>query len=88
MIDAWLSRSLTITSSFVRIAATVPAFAVKPDWNMRAAGACLNAANRSSSSRCNVICPAIVRTAPVPAPQRRAASDAARFIRGWFARPR
>ncbi len=68
MIEAWFNRSETITSSFDRIAATVPAFAVKPDWNIRAESACLNAAKRSSSSRCNVIWPAIVRTAPLPAP--------------------
>ena len=88
MIDAWFNRSLTITSSGPRIAATVPAFAVNPDWNSRAASACLNAANRSSRSRCIRICPAIVRTAPVPAPKRSAASAAARFMRGWFDRPR
>ncbi len=88
MIDAWLSRSLTITSSLPRIAATVPALAVNPDWNMRAASACLNVAKRRSSSRWISIWPAIVRTAPLPAPRRAAASAAARFIRGWFASPR
>jgi hypothetical protein len=88
MIEAWFSRSLTITSSRSRIAATVPAFAVKPDWNMRASSACLNAANRRSSSRCIVMVPAIVRTAPLPAPSSAAALEAAAFIRGWFARPR
>ena len=88
MIEAWFSRSLTITSSFDRIAATVPAFAVNPDWNIRAASACLNAAKRSSSSWCIDIVPAIVRTAPLPAPSRRAASAAASFMRGWLASPR
>ena len=88
MIDAWFSRSETITSSFVRIAATVPAFDVNPDWNISAASACLNAANRSSSSRCIVIWPAIVRTAPDPAPNSIAARLAASFRRGWFASPR
>ena len=88
MIDAWFRRSLTITSCLSRIAATVPAFAVKPDWNISASSACLNAANRRSSSRCTVIEPAIVRTAPVPAPSSLAAFAAAAFIRGWFARPR
>jgi hypothetical protein len=88
MIDAWFSWSETITSSLDRIAATVPAFAVNPDWNISASSACLNAANRRSSSRCSVIDPAIVRTAPLPAPSSRAASAAARSSRGWFARPR
>ena len=88
MIEAWLSRSDTITSSGLRIAATVPAFAANPDWNIRAASACLKAAKRCSSSRCIDIDPAIVRTAPEPAPNASAASEAARFMRGWFARPR
>ena len=88
MIDAWFSRSLTITSSFSKIAATVPAFAVNPDWNISASSACLNPANRRSSSRCIVIVPAIVRTAPDPAPSSAAAREAAAFILGWFARPR
>ena len=88
MMEAWFSWSLTITSSLVRIAATVPAFDVKPDWNISASSACLKSANRRSSSRCIDIVPAIVRTAPVPAPNVSAASDAARFSRGWFARPR
>ena len=34
------------------------------------------------------IVPAIVRTAPLPAPSSSAALDAASFTRGWFARPR
>ena len=88
MIEAWLRRSDTITSSFARIAATVPEFEVKPDWNIRAASECLKAANRRSSSRCSVIWPAIVRTAPEPAPSSAAAFDAAAFSRGWLARPR
>ena len=41
MIDAWFRRSHTITSCLSRIAATVPAFAVKPDWNISASSACL-----------------------------------------------
>ena len=51
MIDAWFSSSETITSSFERIAATVPAFDVNPDWNISASSAPLNAANLRSSSR-------------------------------------
>ena len=88
MIDAWLSWSDTMTSSGVRIAATVPAFDVKPDWNISAASAPLNAANRRSSSRCSVIVPAIVRTAPEPAPNSSAAFAAASFSCGCAARPR
>src|SRR3989304_5665570 len=88
MIEAWCSRSLTITSASSKIAATVPAFAAKPDWNISAASACLKSANARSISRCELIVPAIVRTAPVPAPSSEAARDAAAFIRGWFARPR
>ncbi len=88
MIDAWFSWSETITSSFDRIAATVPAFAVNPDWNISASSACLKSANRRSSSRCRDIVPAIVRTAPLPAPSSSAAFDAASFTRGWFASPR
>ena len=89
MIDAWFSSSETITSSFVRIAATVPAFAVNPDWNISASSACLNvgeppleltvqrhgAGDRANRARC-------------PAPSSSAAFDAAAFTRGWFASPR
>jgi hypothetical protein len=70
------------------MAATVPAFAVNPDWNISASSARLNAAKRRSRSRCIAIVPAIVRTAPVPAPWIDAARAAASFIRGWLARPR
>ena len=70
MIDAWLSSSETITSSRDRIAATVPAFDVNPDWNISAASAPLNAANRRSSSRCSDMVPAIVRTAPAAGAER------------------
>ena len=50
MMDAWFSWSETITSSLDRMAATVPAFAVNPDWNISAASACLKFAKRRSSS--------------------------------------
>ena len=88
MIDAWFSWSETITSSFARIAATVPAFDTNPDWNMRDASAPLNSAKRRSSSRCRLIVPAIVLTAPDPAPNSIAALAAASFILGWAASPR
>ena len=88
MIDAWLRRSETITSSGPSTAATVPAFAANPEGNINAASACLNAANRRSSSTWIAIVPAIVRTAPEPAPRSLAARAAASFSRGWFARPR
>ena len=88
MIDAWYSSSETMTSSRVRIAETVPAFAAKPDGNISAASAPLNAANRRSSSRCTDVVPAIERTAPLPAPNSLAASAAASFIRGSPHSPR
>ena len=88
MIEAWLSWSDTMTSSGDRIAATVPALDVKPDWNIRAASAPLKAAKRRSSSWCRVIVPAMVRTAPDPAPYSTAALAAASFSLGWAARPR
>ena len=88
MIEAWFSSSETITSSRVRIAETVPAFAANPDGNINAASAPLNAANRRSNSKCNDIVPAIDRTAPEPAPYVRAASAAASFIRGSPHSPR
>ena len=62
--------------------ATVPLFAVNPDWNMMEASAPLNAAKRRSSSTCSDIVPAMVRTAPLPAPYVAAAFAAAAFIRG------
>ena len=77
-----------MTSSGVRMAATVPAFDVNPDWNIRAASAPLNSANRRSSSTCRLMVPAMVRTAPEPAPSSAAAFDAASFSRGCAARPR
>src|SRR5712692_4815514 len=61
-----------MTSCLPRMAATVPEFAANPDWNMMAASAPLNAANLRSSSVCRDMVPAIVRTAPDPAPYRAA----------------
>ena len=45
-----------------------PVLAVKPDWKVRTASVCLNSASRASSSSWSDIVPAIVRTAPEPAP--------------------
>jgi hypothetical protein len=88
MIEAWFNWSETMTSSRPRTAATVPEFAVNPDWNIRAASAPLNAANRRSSSSCRLMVPAMVRTAPEPAPSSVAALAAASRSLGWAARPR
>src|ERR1035437_3072227 len=48
MMLAWFSSSLTMWSSGVRIAATVPALAAKPDWKTTHASTFLKAAMRSS----------------------------------------
>ena len=61
--------------------------AVNPDWRVSTASVCLNAASSASSSSWIVIVPAIVRTAPEPAPSCSTASMAARRIRGWWVRP-
>ena len=65
------------TSSFVRIADTVPALAVKPLWKTTTASTFLNSASRRSSSMWISIVPAIVRTDPVPTPNFSIASSAA-----------
>ena len=88
MIEAWLSSSETIRSVSPVIVGMTPVLAANPDWNVRTASVCLNAARSASSSSWSVIVPAIVRTAPEPAPNRSTASIAARFIRGWWVSPR
>ena len=70
------------------IVGITPVFAVNPDWNVRTAAVCLNAASSASRASWSVMVPAIVRTAPAPAPNASTASIAARFIRGWCDRPR
>ena len=45
-----------------------PVLAVKPDWKVSTASTCLKVASRASSSSCRLIVPAMVRTAPEPAP--------------------
>ena len=62
--------------------------AVKPDWKVRTAGTSLNAASSASSASCIDIVPAIVRTAPLPAPNSRTAATAASHTRGWWVSPR
>ena len=87
MMLAWFSASETTTSSFVRMAETVPALAVKPLWKTTTASVCLNSASRRSSSTCMAIVPAIVRTEPVPTPKRSSASSArACSADAWSAR--
>ena len=88
MIEAWLSASDTIRScSPVRVGIT-PVLAVNPDWNVRVASTPLNRASSASSSSWSVIVPAIVRTAPEPAPNRSTAASAAARSRGWWVSPR
>ena len=88
MMLAWFSASLTIVApSGARIGIT-PVLAVNPDWKVRTASVCLNVASRASSSSWRLIVPAIVRTAPDPAPNRSTASSAARRSFGWVLRPR
>ncbi len=65
-----------------------PVLAVKPDWKVSTAGVPLKSASSASSASCMDIVPAIVRTAPLPAPNSRTASSAAARIRGWWVSPR
>ena len=88
MMLAWLSSSETIRSVSPVIVGMTPVLAVKPDWKVSTASVCLNAASSASSASWSVIVPAIVRTAPEPAPYRSTASIAARFMRGWCDSPR
>ena len=68
MMLAWLSASLTMTAPSGARMGMTPVFAVKPDWKVRTASVCLKVARRDSSSSWRVIVPAMVRTAPDPAP--------------------
>ncbi len=88
MMLAWFSSSDTTASCRLRIADTVPAFAVNPLWKTTAASVCLKAARRRSSSSCTASVPAIVRTDPAPTPNCRVASRAASHSRGCVVRPR
>ena len=88
MIEAWLRASDTIRSVSPVIVGMTPVLAVNPDWNVRTASVCLNSASSASSASWSVIVPAIVRTAPAPAPYDWIASIAALRIRGWWVRPR
>ena len=76
------------TSSLVRIAATVPAFAAKPLWKTTTASVFLNAASRRSSSMWMAMVPAMVRTEPEPTPNVRIASSARSRSFGCVVRPR
>ena len=88
MMLAWLSASDTMTApSGARIGIT-PVLQVKPDWKVSVASTCLKSASRASSSSCRLIVPAMVRTAPDPAPNRSTARMAASRSRGCVFRPR
>ena len=88
MMLAWFSSSDTTTSSLLRTAATVPAFAAKPLWNTTTASVFLNSASRRSSSRWMAIVPAIERTDPDPTPSWRTASIARSRKAGCVVNPR
>ena len=88
MMLAWFSASLTITAPSGARMGMTPVLQVKPDWKVSTASTCLKPASRASSSSCRLMVPAIVRTAPEPAPYRSIASIAARRSRGWVFRPR
>ena len=88
MMLAWFSASLTITAPSGARMGMTPVLQVKPDWKVSTASTCLKSASRASSSSCRLMVPAIVRTAPEPAPYRSTASIAAWRSRGWVFRPR
>ncbi len=88
MMLAWLSSSETMRSVSPVIVGMTPVLAVKPDWNVRTASVCLNSASSASRASWRVSVPAMVRTAPEPAPNCSTAAMAARFMRGWCDRPR
>ena len=77
MMLAWFSASLTITAPSGARMGMTPVLQVKPDWKVSTASTCLNSASRASSSSCRLMVPAMVRTAPEPAPKRSTASMAA-----------
>jgi len=83
------NSSERIRSSLPRTAATVPAFAVRPDWKTTAGlGPPLNFRNLFFGAMCRSIVPAIVRTAPAPTAGVRIASIAARRSASCVVRPR
>ena len=88
MMEAWFSASDTITAPSGATTGMTPVLAVKPDWKVSTASVRLKAARRASSSSWRLMVPAMVRTAPEPAPKRRTASRAASLRRGWVFRPR
>ena len=88
MMLAWFSSSEMMKSSLPRIADTVPALAVKPDWKTTQASTFLKRAIFSSSSMWIFMVPAMVRTAPEPTPYFRVASSAASRSLGWVVSPR
>ena len=88
MMLAWLSLSLTTQSPCSSIEPMTPTLTAYPLWKVSDASVRLNAASRRSSSSCSVCVPAMVRTAPVPAPHSSAARDAASTSRGCVLRPR
>ena len=88
MMLAWFSSSETMRSPSCISVDTTPTFAVYPDWKTRAASVDLNRARRVSSSRCRDIVPAMVRTAPGPAPNSSIARQAAATTFGCVVRPR
>ena len=88
MMLAWLSASLTMTAPSGARMGITPVLAVKPDWNVSTASVCLNVARRASSCSWRLMVPAMVRTAPEPAPNRSTASSAAARSFGWVFSPR
>ena len=88
MMLAWLSASETITAPSGAMTGMTPVLQVKPDWKVRTASTCLKLARRDSSSSCRLIVPAMVRTAPDPAPYCSTARIAASRSLGWVLSPR
>ncbi len=88
MMLAWFRASETITAPSGASTGMTPVLAVKPDWKVRTASVCLNVASRASSSSCRLMVPAMVRTAPDPAPYCSMARIAASRSFGWVVRPR
>jgi len=68
MMLAWLRASETMTAPSGARMGMTPVLQVKPDWKVSTASTCLNSASRASSCSWRVMVPAIVRTAPEPAP--------------------
>ncbi len=66
----------------------VPVLAVNPDWKVSVASTCLKSASRASSCWWRVMVPAMVRTAPDPAPRAWVAKIVASRSLGWVVSPR